>query len=185
MKKPDKKAIFVYGGLTLTLIAIALLIVVLVSSCAGGGYSKHFAAAEEAFLAGDYEKALQSANRAMEAEATEECYLLIAEIYLELDDMDAAIETLYVASVRLPSDLIRDRLEELKDRKAELIAIEEANTVTVGGETFEIGAESAVLSQKGLADADMLLVARLTELTSLSLTENEPKPSRQEKSCLC
>lgn len=172
MKTPDKKDIFVYGGLGLTLIAIALLIVVLVSSCAGGGYGKHFAAAEEAFLAEDYEAALTSAQKALEADATEECYLLIAEIYMEMGDIDSAIETLYVASVRISSGLIHDRLEELKDRKAELAAIEEANSVTVGGETFGIDETSAVLSQKGITDADMLLVARLTELTSLSLTEN-------------
>ena len=97
--------------------AIVLIIVIVLCIAFSGGsrkYESAYNAAEMAFLEGDYDKAIKSAEKAMDIDPTEDCYLLMAEAYHAKGDTDMAIQILYLGYSRLGSDAIDARLQELK-----------------------------------------------------------------------
>ena len=166
-----RRRAFIAGSIAL-LAVIIVLVAVLISSCNGSGrFDRYYQEGAEAYSAGDYEAAAEALNRALEYGDSEDCYVLLANTYYAgLGDIDKAIEILYVGSYKLDSETINSYLESLKQIKAG--DEDDSSTVTIGGETISLDVTSLVLSQMRLQNSDILPLAQLTQLESLSLTDN-------------
>lgn len=167
-----RKKMYIFGGAGMALVIIVIIFCIAFSSCGGGNYDKHYDAAELAFLSGDYDTALKELEKALDVKPTEECYLLMAEVYNARNDLDMAIQVLYLGYSRLGSSAIADRLEELKALKNGG-AQDNGGTITIAGEDIAPDVTSLVLNGKKLTDSDIRDLDRLTELESLSLSDNK------------
>ena len=96
MSKERKKLYFIIGGAAAAVLIVALLLVLLLGGGKGKKYEKYYSAAEAAFLVRDYDKAMKNLDKAMAIDATEECYLLRADVYYAQGDVEQAIQVLYL-----------------------------------------------------------------------------------------
>jgi hypothetical protein len=170
MQNTARKKIFVVAEISVAL-AIIVLGALIISSCSKNSkYEKYYDEAGKYFISGDYEKAIDSLEKALDIKETEETYLLMAEIYISTGDIDRAIDVLYVGSYKLSSDAVNERLEDLKAQKAAGYA--RVDVLIIGGKEVEKDTTSLILSQMGLTDEDIAPLAQLAKLESLSLTDN-------------
>ena len=155
----------------LALMVIAVAAGIGLRSCAQSGkYERYYDRAEAAYRDGDWDKARDNLEKAMDIDATEQCYLLLAEVYYKgYGDIDKAIDTLYVGSFKLGSEAIARRLEELK---AERTGDDGEDEVEIGGVKVKPDATTLSLAKLGLYDSDLEGIAGLHELENLTLTEN-------------
>lgn len=176
MDRLDKKKLGFIIGAAVAGITVIVLILCFVLSGNNRDYTKYYDEAEMAFISGDYDKAIERLEKAMDIEPTEECYLLMAEIYYVQDDLSMAIQILNLGASRLNSDAIDKRLAELKAEKNEdVIPLPDASPnggISVGGKEIAPDTRSLLLSEMGLADGDIAALAALSGLESLSLADN-------------
>lgn len=133
-------------------------------------YERYFEQARLSYLENDNAGALDALERAMALHDTEDAYLLMAEVYVSSGDLDDAVKTLYTASLKYDSDEIESRLTELK---AQQVADgTDSESVTIGGESVRKDASYLILSKKGLSSVDLSSLSALTELQSLTLSDN-------------
>jgi internalin A len=155
--------------------AVALLLILAAFLLTGplSGENRHeryFEQARLSYLENDNAGALDALERAMAIEDTEDAYLLMAEIYVSSGDLDNAVKTLYTASLKFDSDQIDSRLAELKALQGSDGT--DSESVTLGGESVRKDASYLILSKKGLSSVDLSPLSALTELTSLTLSDN-------------
>jgi len=166
-----RKKLYIFGGAGIALIIIVIVFCIAFASCSADSYEEHYDAAEAAFMKKDYEEAISELEKALDIEASEECYLLMADIYMAQDDIDMAIQVLYLGYSRVGSDELSQRLDELKAIKNG--GGTSQNTVSIGGVEIKTDASSLVLSGKMLTDSDLNDLSQLTSLESLSLSDNK------------
>ena len=161
------------------IILAAVLAVMVIAVAAGIGLrscgkseksERYYDKAEAAYLNEEWDKAIEYLEKAMDIDATEQCYLLMAEVYYKgYNDIDKAIDTLYVGSFKLGTEAIARRLEELK---AERTGDDGEDEIEIGGVKVKPDATTLSLAKLGLSDDDMSGIEQLSELENLTLTEN-------------
>lgn len=171
MNYKQRKRMYIIGSSIMVVVIAAIIFAVAFASCGSGKYDKYYEQAEDAFLAGDYQQALASLEKAMDIEHTEECYLLMAEVYYAQDDIDMAIQVLYLGYTRVGGSTIDTRLQELKAIKNGG-STSGGDTVTIAGTEYQKSSVTLVLSDRGLTDSDVLCLSDMTLLESLSLSGN-------------
>lgn len=160
------------------LVVAALVLIVAVFSLinhfsADNRYEKYYEEGALSYISEKYDKALDSLEKALKLKDTEECYLLLADVYYKgKGDLDKAIEVLYVGSYKLSSSKINSYLEELKAEKLKAGGASDADGVTIGRQTVSRDTTTLALSKMGLGDSDILPIAELTKLKNLTLSEN-------------
>ena len=175
----DKKKLGFMIGAAVAGIAVIVLILCFVLSGSKRDYSKYYDEAEMAFISGDYDKAMDRLEKAMDIDPTEECYLLMAEVYYAQDDLSMAIQILKLGASRLESRAIDERLAELKAEKGEDgttagdVEISPDGSLTIGGKEVAPDTKSLLLSGKGLGDGDIVGLSSISSLESLSLADND------------
>lgn len=173
MSNQKKKELFLIGGVALVALVAVIVLIAVLGGGSGKRYEKHYEAAEAAFLRRDYDAALSELDKALDAGATEEAYLLMADVYYAQGEAEQAIQALYLGYSRVGGDAIGSMLERLK-RETESADASSAETggVTVAGKTFAPDVTAVVLSGKGLGNEDFAALCTLTELESLSVSDN-------------
>ena len=102
-----KKTLFI-GGAAAAAVLIIVIILCFVLSGSSRDYQKHYDNAELAFLQGDYAEAIESLEKAMDIELSEECYLLMAECYHADGDTEMAVQVLSLGLSRVGGDAIEN-----------------------------------------------------------------------------
>jgi internalin A len=155
--------------------AVALLLILVAFLLTGplsseNRYERYFEQARLSYLENDDAGALDALGHAMSLRDTEDAYLLMAEIYVSTGELDNAVKTLYTASLKYDSDRVESRLTELK---AQQVADgTDSESVTIGGESVKKDASYLILSKKGLSSVDLSSLGALTQLQSLTLSDN-------------
>jgi len=168
LKKTRVVIICSAAGLLLAAAAAAML---LRSYSAERRYEKYFDEARLSYREQDWAGAREALLRAMELDDTVACYILLAEVYASSGDLDAAVRTLYAASLKYESPEIAERLAELLARQSEMAGAS-VDTVDIGGVAVPREETSLILADMGLSSADLSPLSELTELKSLTLTDN-------------
>ena len=119
------------------------------------------------YEARDFKKCVSTVDEALEIESHPELYLLLADAYMALDDIDSAIEWLYVGSYKHVSSIIETKLGELKTLKS---SEDDGSFIELGGQKFDIYAKSLSLSPGQVSDISIL--DDLTSLETLTLSDN-------------
>lgn len=175
MDKLDKKKLGFIVGAAVAGLAIIVLIFCFVLNGNNRSYDKYFAQAQSDFLSGDYSRAIENLEKAIEINASEECYLLMAESYKAGGNTDMAIQILQIGVSRLDSAEISSRLEELKAEKNGSVIDSGSTpegTVTIGEKNVSLDSRSLLLSEMQLTSADIAPLSDFAELESLSLSNN-------------
>lgn len=140
-------------------------------------YRQFYHYAATGYAEGAYFDALGDIELALDLHKTADAYLLESEIYMGLDQLDNAIETLYVATLEHHSSPeITERLEELKALRATMLAgLEETEIryVTIGSETVDLYQTALDLSALDLTDESTAQLEDFIYLSSLDLSDNQ------------
>lgn len=166
--KKRKKLIIVCAAIVAVLAVMLALILALKNGGTESEYSNAFKQAQEYYYAGDYDNALTKLREAMEAKKTDECLLLMSRCYEAKYDYVNAIAIL--ESSTSGSDEIKSEIERLKKAKEDY---DSGKIVVICGEQFDVETTSLDLSKKGAGSAALKDIAKLTELTSLKLSDNK------------
>lgn len=175
MEKLDKKKLGFIVGAAVAGLALIVLILCFVLNGNNRSYDNYFAQAQSDFLSGNYSRAIENLEKAIEIKADEECYLLMAESYKAGGDLDMAIQILQIGASRLESSDISARLEELKAEKNGLVidpGKEPDGSISIGGKNIDPASRSLLLNEMQLTSADIAPLSSLTNLESLSLSNN-------------
>lgn len=163
-----------------TLAVLILVLAVLVSACIGIRHyrcSREYQEAAVCYAEGDYLNALLSVEAAQDIKETARAYLLEAEIYMGLDQLDHAIHTLYAAVVETNGDAaVKVRLEELKSLRATMHAGLQTSGerwIAVGDETVDLYRISLDLSDRALTDDHTAGLDAMVYLSALDLSGNQ------------
>lgn len=166
--KKRKKLIIVCAAIVAILAVMLALILALKNGGTESEYSNAFKQAQEYYYAGDYDNALTKLREAMEAKKTDECLLLMSHCYEAKYDYVNAIAIL--ESSTSGSDEIKSEIERLKKAKEDY---DSGKIVVICGEQYDVETTSLDLSKKGAGSAALKDIAKLTELTSLKLSDNK------------
>lgn len=166
--KKRKKLIIVCAAIVAVLAAMLALILALKNGGTESEYSNAFKQAQEYYYAGDYDNALTKLREAMEAKKTDECLLLMSRCYEAKYDYVNAIAIL--ESSTSGSNEIKSEIERLKKAKEDY---DSGKIVVICGEQYDVETTSLDLSKKGAGSAALKDIAKLTELTSLKLSDNK------------
>lgn len=120
------------------------------------------------YQAGDYENAIYALQEANAVAHRTETYLLLAEIYETQNNVEKAIEVLYLGSYQLGDGRIEQRLRALKEKQS-TVSVEEKK-LQFAGEELSLDVKSLSLSEKRLTNISPL--AQLEQLETLILSEN-------------
>ena len=165
------KKLYIFGSIAAAVLIVAVILLLVFSG--SGKYDKHYDAAETAFLQKDYATALKELDRAMEIDATEECYLLMANVYNAQGDRDMALQVLYLGYSRTGSAAVERMLNLLESEQPQMpVTPPSDGDVSVGADAFSPDTTSAVLSGKGLGNADIRAIGELRALEELALSGN-------------
>jgi internalin A len=168
MNQKTKKTLTI-AGVALGAAVILVVAALLFRSCTKDSrFDGNYEAAQQSYLAGDYDKAIQSLEKAMDVDDRDACYLLLADIYAADGQLDKAIDILNLASYNRDSAAIAQKLEELKAQQGGTQPA--GDTILVGGQEISTEATTLLLSDKGLTDISA--VAQLKLLESVSLQNN-------------
>lgn len=166
--KKKKKLIIICAAIVA---ALAVMLAVMLALRSGGtekGYDNAFSQAQEYYYAGDYDNALVKLREAMEIKKTDECLLLMSRCYEAKYDYVNAIAIL--ESSTSGDDKIKNEIERLKKAKEDY---DNGKIVVICGEQYDVETTVLDLSNKGAGSAALKDIAKLTELTSLKLSDNK------------
>ncbi len=150
--------------------ALAVMLVIVLALKTGGtekGYDSAFTQAQEYYYDGDYDKALAKLREAMEIKKTDECLLLMSRCYEAKYDYVNAIAIL--ESSTSGDDKIKNEIDRLKKAKDDY---DSGKIVVIFGEQYDVETTVLDLSGKGAGSAALKDIEKLTELTSLKLSDN-------------
>ena len=135
-------------------------------------YNSFYSEGESYYSAGDHINAIRCFERALDIDKRPEAYMKICDIYLELENTDKAIETLYKGSYSLNDKKIVKRLGELKQQQAEdAKKLRLSREINIGGLIYQKG--STQLSLRGRELSDITPLAEMELLEVLDLSQNE------------
>lgn len=169
--KRQQKTLYIAGGCAAAAVIIAIVLLLVLGG--GKSYEKHYQAAQTAFLQKDYDTSLKELDKAMEIDASEECYLLMANVYYAQGDTDMAVQVLYLGYSHTGSAAVSRMLEDLKAEQTSAHTAPVQTGVTIGGASFDEDVTSAVLSEMALGNEDIRALSALTALEELSLSGND------------
>lgn len=150
---------------------LALLLVLILALKRGGETQEYRTAYEKAqtyYYDGEYDKALEKLREAMAINKTDECLLLMSQCYEAKYDYVNAIAIL--ESSNSDSESIKKRIELLKKAKEEY---DSGKVVLICGEQYDVETTVLDLSGKGVRSGRLTDVGKLTQLTSLKLSDNK------------
>ncbi len=167
-----KKRILIMTGAAALALVVLILCAVGIRSCSRGNkYDKYFEQASAACDTGDWENAKELLLRALEYDRTEEAYLLLSNVYAYgMDDIDSALETLYIGYSLLGGEKLSARIEELKAAKRG--EAEAEDSVTIAGNDYALDLTALSLSGQELTDSDIEVLSRFERLDGLTLSNN-------------
>ena len=167
----DRKTLVLTVVAALLVIAIIIIAVVLLQRSRAEEYNSSYEAAMEHYIAGEYQEALDAARRAYGEDATEEAVLIIARSCAALGDYGGAVSALEGWVDKNGSGEEAGALLEKYRTEAEAPPTEspEEETVSIGGESFALDADTVVLSGVSLTEGELEALAGLENLTNLSL----------------
>ena len=167
----DRKTLVLTVVAALLVIAIIIIAVVLLQRSRAEEYNSSYEAAMEHYIAGEYQEALDAARRAYGEDATEEAVLIIARSCAALGDYGGAVSALEGWVDKNGSGEEAGVLLEKYRTEAEAPPTEnpEEETVSIGGESFALDADTVVLSGVSLTEGELEALAGLENLTNLSL----------------
>ena len=151
--------------------ALALLLVLILALKRGGETQEYRTAYEKAqtyYYDGEYDKALEKLREAMAINKTDECLLLMSQCYEAKYDYVNAIAIL--ESSNSDSESIKKRIELLKKAKEEY---DSGKVVLICGEQYDIETTVLDLSGKSVRSGRLADIGKLTQLTSLKLSDNK------------
>lgn len=166
--KRKKKLIIICAAIVAALAAMLALILLLKTGGAEKDYDKAFSRAQEYYYSGDYDNALSKLREVMEIKKTDECLLLMSRCYEAKYDYVNAIAIL--ESSTSGDEKIKTEIERLKKAKEDY---DSGKIVVICGEQYDVETTVLDLSGKGAGSAALKDVAKLTELTSLKLSDNK------------
>lgn len=166
--KRKKKLIIICAAIVAALAAMLALILLLKTGGAEKDYDKAFSRAQEYYYSGDYDNALSKLREVMEIKKTDECLLLMSRCYEAKYDYVNAIAIL--ESSTSGDEKIKTEIERLKKAKEDY---DSGKIVVICGEQYDVKTTVLDLSGKGAGSAALKDIAKLTELTSLKLSDNK------------
>lgn len=166
--KKRKKLIIICAAIVAALAAMLALILLLKTGGAEKDYDKAFSRAQEYYYSGDYDNALSKLREVMEIKKTDECLLLMSRCYEAKYDYVNAIAIL--ESSTSGDEKIKTEIERLKKAKEDY---DSGKIVVICGEQYDVETTVLDLSGKGAGSAALKDIAKLTELTSLKLSDNK------------
>lgn len=166
--KRKKKLIIICVAIVAALAAMLALILLLKTGDAEKDYDKAFSRAQEYYYSGDYDNALSKLREVMEIKKTDECLLLMSRCYEAKYDYVNAIAIL--ESSTSGDEKIKTEIERLKKAKEDY---DSGKIVVICGEQYDVETTVLDLSGKGAGSAALKDIAKLTELTSLKLSDNK------------
>lgn len=166
--KRKKKLIIICVAIVAALAAMLALILLLKTGGAEKDYDKAFSRAQEYYYSGDYDNALSKLREVMEIKKTDECLLLMSRCYEAKYDYVNAIAIL--ESSTSGDEKIKTEIERLKKAKEDY---DSGKIVVICGEQYDVKTTVLDLSGKGAGSAALKDIAKLTELTSLKLSDNK------------
>ena len=173
LSSKTKHALIIAGLIILALVLIIAVFSVINFFSSDNRYDSYYEDGALNYVSGKYSKAVENLEKALKIKDTEECYLLLAEVYHKGEnDIDKAIETLYIGSYKLNSSKINTYLEELKALKTDSGLAPALDTVAIAGQNIARDTASLALSKMSLADNDIQPLSELTKLKNLTLSEN-------------
>ena len=167
----DRKTLVLTVVAALLVIAIIIIAVVLLQRSRAEEYNSSYEAAMEHYIAGEYQEALDAARRAYGEDATEEAVLIIARSCAALGDYGGAVSALEGwVDKNGPGEEAGALLEKYRtEAEAPPTESPEEETVSIGGESFALDADTVVLSGVSLTEGELEALAGLENLTNLSL----------------
>ena len=167
----DRKTLVLTVVAALLVIAIIIIAVVLLQRSRAEEYNSSYEAAMEHYIAGEYQEALDAARRAYGEDATEEAVLIIARSCAALGDYGGAVSALEGwVDKNGPGEEAGALLEKYRtEAEAPPTENPEEETVSIGGESFALDADTVVLSGVSLTEGELEALAGLGNLTNLSL----------------
>lgn len=168
----NKKKMYIIGSAGAAVIVLALVMCLAFGSCGDNKYDKYYDEAQAAFIASDFNGALQKLEKAIAADPKAEAYLLMAETYRQQGNLDMAIQVLYLGYSKTGDDGISRRIEELKAEKTVSGNNTPDEEFQIAGSVVPLDSASLVLVEMNLTDSDISDIGRLTSLESLSLSDN-------------
>lgn len=166
--KRKKKLIIICAAIVAALAAMLALILLLKTGGAEKDYDKAFSRAQEYYYSGDYDNALSKLREVMEIKKTDECLLLMSRCYEAKYDYVNAIAIL--ESSTSGDEKIKTEIERLKKAKEDY---DSGKIVVICGEQYDVETTVLDLSGKGAGSAALKDISKLTELTSLKLSDNK------------
>lgn len=162
-----KKLIIICAAVVAALAALLVLILALKSGGEAKEYREAFEKAQTYYYDGEYDKALEKLREAMAVDKTDECLLLMSQCYEAKYDYVNAIAIL--ESSNSDSESIKKRIELLKKAKAEY---DSGKVVLICGKQYDVETTFLDLSGKSVRSGRLTDLGKLTELTSLKLSDN-------------
>lgn len=168
-KTRNKKKIIIICAAVVAALALLLAgVLILKNSSHDREYEQLYNQAQSLYYDGKYDEALEKLRSAMAIDKTDDCLLLMSQCYEAKHDYVNAIAIL--ESSNSGSATIKKRIEMLKEAK---VKYENDQIVLIGDEQYDIKTTVLDLSGRGLRSGRLTEIGRLTELTSLKLSDNE------------
>ena len=166
-KKPKKQHIYLMGIL-LAVIFLAAAAITIRTVSDRKQYKQYISMAKDNFAQQEYDSALSNLRKALSAEHTEECVILMAECYRAQGKYDKALETLRAANTRAKS--ISAKIKEIERERDSL---RDAEKISVAGKMYPESTTDLVLDDLSLDNSVLDDVIKLYSLTDLSLQNNK------------
>ena len=163
-----KKLLIVCVAAVAALAALLVLILALKRGGEAQEYREAYEKAQTYYYDGEYDKALEKLREAMTINKTDECLLLMSQCYEAKYDYVNAIAIL--ESSNSDSESIKKRIELLKKAKEEY---DSGKVVLICGEQYDIETTVLDLSGKSVRSGRLADIGKLTQLTSLKLSDNK------------
>lgn len=168
-KTKSKKRVIIICAAVVAVLALMLVgTLLLKNSAQNREYEQAYKQAQLYFYDGKYDEALEQLRSAMAIDKTDDCLLLMSQCYEAKSDYVNAIAIL--ESSNSGSDVIKKRIEYLQGAKEKY---ESGQVVLIGDEQYDIKTTVLDLSGKGIRSGRLTELGKLTELTSLKLSDNE------------
>ena len=169
----NRKTVYIIGGVVGFIIVAAAILAVALSFGSDSKYEKYFIAAQNAYVTGKFDDALDNIEQALGIEQTAECYLLMADIYTAENNPNMALQVLYLGYSKLGDEALMRKINALEGTQPNPEDIPITSGVTIAGNKYPEDAKSLVLANKGLKTSDLHALYEFIALESLSLSGNE------------
>ncbi len=166
--KNKMRVLVICAIIAAALVGLLVAVIIAKNARSTAEYESCYEKAEQYYLNGDYDKALEALRQAMSIKKTDDCLLLMSECYEAKNDFVNALAILESSNTGDPK--IKARIRELKKAQKEF---ENSKKVIIDGDEYSVETTSLDLSGRALRSGDLYELQKLTELTSLKLNKNK------------